>query len=277
MLAALTPIRGARRRSATTTRRRCAVRRRRRRDRRPRRPPTRQIADYALVVTSPGFQPDHAGAGRRRGGGRADLGRRGVGLAAGRRGPLRAAAALAGGHRHQRQDHHDVDAARDVDRRRPAQRAVRQHRQPGARRAGPAGRAAGRRAVQLPAALGAVAAARGRAWCSTSPRTTWTGTARWRTTPRPRPGCWTAGWRSSGWTTRARRRCWTRAGAGAGRVPARRARPPASSACATASWSTARSPTTWRCCRPRRSRSGPGRRARRAGRGGAGPQRRGGA
>ena len=82
----------------------------------------------------PGFPADRAGARRRRGGGRPGLGRRRVGLAARPGRALRAAAALAGGHRHQRQDHHDVDAARHAGRRRPAQPAVRQHRQPGARR-----------------------------------------------------------------------------------------------------------------------------------------------
>ena len=39
-------------------------------------------------------------------------------------------------------------------------------------------------------------------WCSMSPRTTSTGTARWMPTPATRRACWTAGWRSSGSTTR---------------------------------------------------------------------------
>ena len=79
-----------------------------------RRAAARRIAEYALVVTSPGLQPTRAGAGRRGGGGRPGLGRRRVGLAARPSRPLRAAAPLAGGHRHQRQDHDDVDAARDA-------------------------------------------------------------------------------------------------------------------------------------------------------------------
>ncbi len=46
--------------------------------------------------------------------------------------------------------------------------------------------------------------ARRRARCSTSPRTTSTGTARWTRTPPTRRGRSTAGWRSSGSTTRSR-------------------------------------------------------------------------
>ena len=116
------------------------------------------ITDYALVVTSPGFPADRAGAGRRRVGRCTGLGRRRAGLAARRVRSLRAAATLARGHRHQRQDDHHVDAAGHAHGRGPAQQAVRQHRQPGAGCSARARRPAGRRAVQLPAALGAVGA-----------------------------------------------------------------------------------------------------------------------
>ena len=88
-------------------------------------------------------------------------------------------------HRHQRQDHHRADARRDPHRGRPRTAAVGNVGVPlldAVLRRG-ALRGAGRRAVQLPAALGRARSARSRRRCSTSPRTTWTGTARWRPTP----------------------------------------------------------------------------------------------
>lgn len=51
---------------------------------------------------------------------------------------------------------------------------------------------------------------RRRARCSTSPKTTWTGTAAWPPTPPTRRARWPAGWRWSAWTTPARLRCWVR-------------------------------------------------------------------
>ena len=76
----------------------------------------------SLRLCAGGYQSrlsaDDARAGGGRGGRCAHLGRCGVGLAAGRRGSLRAAAALVGGHRHQRQYDDDIDAARHVDDRR---------------------------------------------------------------------------------------------------------------------------------------------------------------
>ncbi len=167
------------------------------------------ITDYDLVVTSPGLPPDRAGAGRGRRGGRADLGRRRIGLAAGQFRPLRAAAALAGRHRHQRQDHDDVDAARDAGRRGPPQPAVRKHRRSGARRARRTGRFPGGRTVQLPIALGAVAAPGG--GCGAQRRRGPPGLARLDGGLRraTRPACSTGGSPSSGSTTRSRPGCWT--------------------------------------------------------------------
>ena len=98
-------------------------------------------------------------------------------------------AAVAGGHRHQRQDDHGRHARGDPARRRARRGGLRQRRLPGGRRrSGEGARRARRGAVELPAALVAVGACPPRGACSTSPRTTSTGTARWPPTPRPRRG-----------------------------------------------------------------------------------------
>ncbi len=86
--------------------------------------------------------------------------------------------AVARRHRHQRQDDDRADARRDPARRRAAQRRRRQRR-PADRRGGDGPRAvrrARRRAVQLPAALHRTRWPPSRPPCSTSPRTTSTGT-----------------------------------------------------------------------------------------------------
>ena len=83
-------------------------------------------------------------------------------------------------HRHQRQDHHRADARLDPARRRTAPGRLRQRR-PAARRGGDGPRAvrrARRGAVQLPAALHLTRWPRSPPPCSTSPRTTSTGTPR---------------------------------------------------------------------------------------------------
>ena len=72
----------------------------------------------------PGFPPHHPLAGRGVAAGPRRLLRAGAGLAAARAGR----AALARGHRHQRQDHHDHDAGRDPARGRAAHRRAGQHR-----------------------------------------------------------------------------------------------------------------------------------------------------
>ena len=101
------------------------------------------------------------------------------------------AAPVAGGHRHQRQDHDRADARRDPARRRPAQRRRRQRRAAD-RRGGDGPRAVRRargRAVQLPAALHRLDERASPPRCSTSPRTTSTGTRlAWTSTPPTRAG-----------------------------------------------------------------------------------------
>ena len=91
-------------------------------------------------------------------------------------------------HRHQRQDDDRADARVDPAGRRAAGLQRRQRRHPGARGgAGPrALRRPRRRAVQLPAALVALAGPAGVGRASTSRPTTSTGTARSTSTPRPR-------------------------------------------------------------------------------------------
>ena len=79
-------------------------------------------------------------------------------MAAGSGGLVRPAEALAGGDRDERQDDHDVDAARHAARRGAALGALRQHRQPGDRHARRARRGARGGTVEFSAALGAVAA-----------------------------------------------------------------------------------------------------------------------
>ena len=157
-----------------------AVRRGRRRPGRGRRPHRRLRPGRH----QPRVSAHAAGAGRRGRGRRADLGRCRAGLAAGRLGPVRSAAALAGRDRDQRQDHHHVDAARDAGGGRPPQPAVRQYRQPGARRAGRAGRRCWPSSCRVSNCTGRRRCGRRPAWCSMSPRTTSTGTARWPPTPR---------------------------------------------------------------------------------------------
>ncbi|MGX1121183.1 UDP-N-acetylmuramoylalanine--D-glutamate ligase [Streptomyces ambofaciens] len=112
-----------------------------------------------LIVTAPGWKPTKplfTAAEEARCPG---LGRRGAGLAAAR--PRRPGTrALAGGHRHQRQDHHRPDARLDPEGGRAAHRSRRQHRRlpagRGHRRGGV--RRPRRGAVQLPAPLGALPA-----------------------------------------------------------------------------------------------------------------------
>ena len=87
-----------------------------------------RITDFDLVVTSPGLPPTAPVLAAAAAAGVPIWGD--VELAwrldnSGRYGP---AAALAGGDRHQRQDHHDVDAARDAGRRRSPRPALRQYR-----------------------------------------------------------------------------------------------------------------------------------------------------
>ena len=266
-----------RRRCVTTTRPCCA--RTPNAESRPwiRRSRSQHIADYALVVTSPGFQPTTPVLAAAAAAGVPDLGRRGAGLAAGRVGVLRAAAPLAGGDRHQRQDHHHVDAARHA-------------RSPRAAAACCAATSAARCSTCCtspptcwPSSCPASSCSGRRrcgprpAWCSTSPKTTWTGIAPWPTTPPPRPGCCTGRVAVAGLddsraaalldTAPAPVRVGFRLGEPA-RGGTRRARRPAGRPRV--------SPTTWRWL-PAASIPVPGPvgRARRPGRGGAGPQRRG--
>ena len=120
-----------------------------------------RIADFDLVIASPGFSPTTALLAAAAAAGVPIWGD--VELAwrldaSGRYGPPRRWLVVTGTNG---KTTTTVDAARHAAGRRPPQRVVRQHRQPGARPARSARRAAGGRVVQLPAALGAVVAARG--------------------------------------------------------------------------------------------------------------------
>ena len=146
--------------------------------------------DALRAAARAGGRPRHPGLGR----GRARL-------AVAR---PRAPRTLARGDRHQRQDHDRADARVDPARRRPPGRRGRQ-RGPPDRRGGDGPRAlrrAGGRALQLPAPLHPLDVGASRLRCSTSPRTTSTGTTarsaacrhgalRRRQGPdlRPRPAC----------------------------------------------------------------------------------------
>ena len=70
-------------------------------------------------------------------------------------------------------------------------------------------RPAGRRTVQLPIALGAVAAPGGGGGAQRRRRPPRLARHAGRPTPATRPACSTAGWPSSGWTTPSRPVCWT--------------------------------------------------------------------
>ena len=73
--------------------------------------------------------------------------------------------------------------------------------EPGARRPGRAGRACWPSSCPASSCTGRPRCGPRPASCSTSPRITWTGMARWTRTPRQGPGAGRAGWRWSGWTT----------------------------------------------------------------------------
>ena len=163
-----------------------ADRRRRHLRRRPDEPP----AGTDLVVTSAGIPPTEPAAGRGRGGRhRGDRrGRAGLAAGPGAAGAPRRWLVVTGTNGKTT----TTGMLESILRAAGARDGLRQHRLAGAgggagrtpvgRAEPPAGRHR-RRAVQLPAALGAGAAAARPGWCSTSPRTTWTGTGRWPPTP----------------------------------------------------------------------------------------------
>ena len=235
---------------------------------------TRQIADYALVVTSPGFPPTTPLLAAAAAAGVPIWGDVELAWRLDRARPLRAAAPLAGGHRDQRQDDHHLDAARHPARRGRRQPALRQHRQPGAGRAGRARRRAGRRAVQLPAALGAVgAAAAGVVLNIAEDHLDWHGTM--AAYAAAKAGCCAAGSRWSGWTMPGPRRCWPRPRRRSGSASGSGEPAPGELGVRDGRWSTAPSPTTLPLVPVDVDPgAGPGRRARRAGRRRAGAQRR---
>ena len=187
-------------------------------------------AGVDLVVTSPGWPPDHplfvdAARARHRG---ARRGR--VRLAAAR---PRRARRLAGGHRHERQDDDGAHARVDPAGGRAAARSP--SATSGCRSSTPsldrrAVRRAGRRGVELPAALVVDDPPGWPARCSTSRPTTSTGTARWRRTSGQGAGVGRPGRDRQRSTTRGWPRC-CRDGAASGSPSASRS--PASSACAT--------------------------------------------
>jgi hypothetical protein len=85
---------------------------------------------------------------------------------------------------------------------------------------------------------------RRQAWCSTSLRTTSTGTAVSRATRRQSRVLSTAGWRWWAWTTRRPPRCCRPPGRRSRSASGSASRASGNSACATAYWSTVPSPTT---------------------------------
>ena len=165
-----------------------------------------------------------AGAGGRRGRRHPGLGRRRVGLAArpaGRYGPPRRWLVVTG--TNGKTTTTSMLQAM-LHRRRARQRAVRQHRLAGDRRARPAPARCWPSSCPASSCTGRRRCGRRPAWCSTSPRTTWTGTARWPLTRRHKARALDGRVAVAGSTTRSPRGCWPPRPPVRGRLPAGRTR-----------------------------------------------------